>query len=163
MKKSVYAKKHTRFLYYKLFEIIFAAIKYRHVKIFAAHRMRILHGWYKSKTSNPYPQSGFENRLSYHILSLLNLLSEATMFFVRPFCAVYDRSYAVLLFYPVAEVCKVICGFVIVRWQKSVKSSQSYLHCRDKPALRSSPTAFMKCSACLVPSVSEAPAHDMHH
>ncbi len=31
MPKNIHA-----FLYYKLFEIIFAAIKYRHVKIFAA-------------------------------------------------------------------------------------------------------------------------------
>lgn len=35
-KKRVCKKTYTLFLYYKLFEIIFAAIKYRHVKIFAA-------------------------------------------------------------------------------------------------------------------------------
>lgn len=35
-RKSVYAKNIHAFSYYKLFEIIFAAIKYRHVEIFAA-------------------------------------------------------------------------------------------------------------------------------
>ena len=34
--KSVYAKTYTLLLHYKLFEIIFAAVKDRYVKIFAA-------------------------------------------------------------------------------------------------------------------------------
>lgn len=36
IEKACMPMTYTLFLYYKLFEIIFAAIKYRHVEIFAA-------------------------------------------------------------------------------------------------------------------------------